>query len=484
MPTTKATDEVRDGARLIARLIEPLTGQVYFAPECHERYQALGFNGSPYTTGTGWPCPTGRPTSRAAARRSARRPGSWSRPPSACSTPEAVVPAVTFGWTLTDAATIAAARLEGAVAPARADPRTVARGHRPGQRDPRPSRRSAGAMGPGALRGHPRPGAARHTARRPVPPRRPAPRVPRRQPHRRLGGRPATTPPRSACSPSSTGGCRPAPTCAPRLDRRPARRRRSPPHRSRPHGGRRADRRRPRRTAKRSRTRRTPRWHPPSSAIGERPARSSRHLLKPWALAVMEAGGYPSPPCAHHRARGARPESDSGSSHQGHTGGRSAGTWSVNCGRALLEERHDAFADVAPSGRASDRRRVDPVRGHRVRLPEHPPQHLAGHGHRHRGGGRRDLGGQLVGGGEQVVGGVDRSDQPAVERLLRIEHPTRDRPLERGVDARRPAGGTRRSTPRAPDRAGRTRTRSGRSRWPGGCPSAGSWWHPPRRPAR
>ncbi len=53
MPTVPATDEVRDGARLIARLIEPLTGQVYFSPECHARYAALGFNGSARWTSGG-----------------------------------------------------------------------------------------------------------------------------------------------------------------------------------------------------------------------------------------------------------------------------------------------------------------------------------------------------------------------------------------------------------------------------------------------
>ena len=37
MPTEAATDQVRDSARLLARVIEPLVGQVYFAPECHER---------------------------------------------------------------------------------------------------------------------------------------------------------------------------------------------------------------------------------------------------------------------------------------------------------------------------------------------------------------------------------------------------------------------------------------------------------------
>jgi hypothetical protein len=116
MPTTTATDEVRDGARLLARLIEPLTGQVYFAPECHERYQALGFNGSPFSTSEGVALPDGPAyfTSRGSALGQA--PGELVAAAFGVFNAEAVVPAVTFGWTLTDAATIAAARLAGAVA--------------------------------------------------------------------------------------------------------------------------------------------------------------------------------------------------------------------------------------------------------------------------------------------------------------------------------------------------------------------------------
>jgi hypothetical protein len=115
MPTTTATDDVRHGARLIARLIEPLTGQVYFAPECHERYQALGFNGSPVSTGDGVALPDGPAyfTSRGSALGQA--PGELVAAAFGVFNADAVVPAVTFGWTLTDASTIAAARLDGAV---------------------------------------------------------------------------------------------------------------------------------------------------------------------------------------------------------------------------------------------------------------------------------------------------------------------------------------------------------------------------------
>ena len=115
MPTSRATDEVRGGARLIARLIEPLTGQVYFAPECHQRYEALGFNGSPFSTPEGVALPDGPAyfTSRGSAL--GQVPGQLVAAAFGVFNDEIVVPAVTFGWTLTDAPTIAEARLEGAV---------------------------------------------------------------------------------------------------------------------------------------------------------------------------------------------------------------------------------------------------------------------------------------------------------------------------------------------------------------------------------
>ena len=115
MPTSRATDETREGARLVARLIEPLTGQAYFAPECHAGYEALGFNGSPYTTPDGVALPDGPAyfTSRGSAL--GQVPGELVAAAFGVFNPEVVVPAVAHGWTLTDAPTIAATRLDGAV---------------------------------------------------------------------------------------------------------------------------------------------------------------------------------------------------------------------------------------------------------------------------------------------------------------------------------------------------------------------------------
>ena len=114
MPTPAANDEVREGARLLARLIEPLVGQVYFSPECHARYEALGFSASPGALPNGVALPDGPAyfTSRGSALGQA--PGELVAAAFGVFNVEAVVPAVTFGWGVTDASTIADERLRGA----------------------------------------------------------------------------------------------------------------------------------------------------------------------------------------------------------------------------------------------------------------------------------------------------------------------------------------------------------------------------------
>jgi hypothetical protein len=116
MPTTAATDDLRDRARLLARVIEPVVGQVYFAPECHARYAALGFNPSPNGAGPGqlaFPDGPAYFTSRGSCLGQA--PGELVAAAFGVFNTAAVVPSVSYGWTLTDAATIAAERLAGAV---------------------------------------------------------------------------------------------------------------------------------------------------------------------------------------------------------------------------------------------------------------------------------------------------------------------------------------------------------------------------------
>jgi hypothetical protein len=115
MPTPPASDDTRDRARLLARVIEPVVGQVYFAPECHRRYEALGFNPSPGGIPGGIAFPDGAAyfTSRGSCLGQA--PGELVAAAFGVFKAQAVVPAVTFGWTRTDAATIADERLAGGV---------------------------------------------------------------------------------------------------------------------------------------------------------------------------------------------------------------------------------------------------------------------------------------------------------------------------------------------------------------------------------
>lgn len=103
-------------ARRLAAALEPCAGQVYFSPECHEAYAAMGFGPSPASTANGVQVPDGVAyfTSRGSAL--GQVPGELVASAFAVFNPAVVVPSVTHGWTLTDAASIAAARTEGATA--------------------------------------------------------------------------------------------------------------------------------------------------------------------------------------------------------------------------------------------------------------------------------------------------------------------------------------------------------------------------------
>lgn len=107
-------DELSRKARALAATIEPFAGQVYFSPECHANYQALGFSGSP-AEANGVAVPDGPAyfTSRGSVM--GQVPGHVVACAFGVFNPAAVVPAVAFGWTLTDAATICQARDDGAI---------------------------------------------------------------------------------------------------------------------------------------------------------------------------------------------------------------------------------------------------------------------------------------------------------------------------------------------------------------------------------
>jgi hypothetical protein len=103
----------REAARTLRDRIEPLVGQVYFSPECHAAYERLGFAGSPVTIGSvAMPDGAAYFTSRGSLM--GHVPGEVVAAAFAVFNPAVVVPAVSYGWSLTDADTIYEARHEGA----------------------------------------------------------------------------------------------------------------------------------------------------------------------------------------------------------------------------------------------------------------------------------------------------------------------------------------------------------------------------------
>ena len=110
-----AVQRATNPTRRFAQLIEPVTGQVYFSPECHQGYERLGFEGSSGQAGdTELPNGPAYFTSRGSVM--GQVPGELVAAAFAVFSPAAVIPSVTYGWTLTDAATICAARDAGAIA--------------------------------------------------------------------------------------------------------------------------------------------------------------------------------------------------------------------------------------------------------------------------------------------------------------------------------------------------------------------------------
>jgi hypothetical protein len=102
-------------ARTLASRLEPLVGQVYFSPECHAEYVALGFAPSPAEmNGVAMPDGPAYFTSRGSLLGQVE--------PEVVAAafgvfkPAIVAQGVRHGWTLTDAPTIFAARRRGAVA--------------------------------------------------------------------------------------------------------------------------------------------------------------------------------------------------------------------------------------------------------------------------------------------------------------------------------------------------------------------------------
>jgi hypothetical protein len=102
-------------ARTLGGALEPVIGQVYFSPECHANYVALGFQPSPGDmNGVALPETVAYFTSRGSLM--GQVPGEVVAAAFAVFNPLVVVPAVTAGWQITDAKTICAARRNGAIA--------------------------------------------------------------------------------------------------------------------------------------------------------------------------------------------------------------------------------------------------------------------------------------------------------------------------------------------------------------------------------
>lgn len=108
-------DRATTPARRLGAALEPVVGQVYFSPECHAGYAALGFAPSPGQAGlVALPDGPAYFTSRGSVL--GQVPGELVAAAFGVFNPAVVVPAVSYGWTLTDAPTICAARDAGATA--------------------------------------------------------------------------------------------------------------------------------------------------------------------------------------------------------------------------------------------------------------------------------------------------------------------------------------------------------------------------------
>jgi hypothetical protein len=101
-------------SRLLASALEPVTGQVYFAPEAHANYERLGFAPSRGEF-NGVMAPDGPAyfTSRGSVM--GHVPGDVVAAAFAVFNPAVVLPSVAHGWSLTDATTICAARDAGGI---------------------------------------------------------------------------------------------------------------------------------------------------------------------------------------------------------------------------------------------------------------------------------------------------------------------------------------------------------------------------------
>ena len=106
---------IAEPSRRLAAVLEPVVGQVYFSPECHANYVALGFEPSGgAANGVALPDGPAYFTSRGSVM--GQLPGEVVAAAFAVFNPEVVIPCVQLGWSRTDATTICMARRNGAIA--------------------------------------------------------------------------------------------------------------------------------------------------------------------------------------------------------------------------------------------------------------------------------------------------------------------------------------------------------------------------------
>jgi hypothetical protein len=107
--------DFRERARRLRNAVEPVAAGVYFAPEAHAAYQALGFDGSPVTVdGVARPELASYFTSRGACL--GQVPGEVVTAAFGCFNPRVVVAAVAAGWRIAGRDAVLRARERGATA--------------------------------------------------------------------------------------------------------------------------------------------------------------------------------------------------------------------------------------------------------------------------------------------------------------------------------------------------------------------------------
>ncbi len=109
------TNDFNERARRLRNAVEPVAAGIYFAPEAHAAYEALGFDGSPASAdGVARPELKSYFTSRGACM--GQVPGEVVAEAFGCFNPKVVVPAVTAGWQITTRDAILDAREQAATA--------------------------------------------------------------------------------------------------------------------------------------------------------------------------------------------------------------------------------------------------------------------------------------------------------------------------------------------------------------------------------